>query len=206
PRSPLLNRATAGRYTPGSSFKIVTAAAALDTGTYKLDSTFDDHGYCVEFGKKVSNFADQSGPEVFGHVDFTKALQHSINAVFCEIGKKLGALKILDYARRFGFYSVPPLETPVNERAPSGLYQNPKLFSPKHDYQVDPGRLAFGQERLGVTPLQMAMVTAAIANGGVVMRPYLVDKVLAPDKSIVTSTRPHDLGRAISPGTAAELT
>jgi peptidoglycan glycosyltransferase len=206
PASPLLNRATAGLYTPGSSFKIVTAAAALDTGTYTLSSTFDDNGYCVEFGKKVSNFADQSGPEVFGHVDFTQALQHSINAVFCEIGKRLGALKILDYARRFGFYSVPPLETPVNERAPSGLYQNHKLFSPKHDYQVDPGRLAFGQERLGVTPLQMAMVTAAIANSGVVMRPYLVDKVLAPDKSVVTSTRPQELGRAIKPQTAADLT
>ena len=204
--SPLINRASAGLFTPGSSFKIVTAAAALDTGTYKLNSTFDDNGYCVEFGKKVSNFADQSGPEVFGHVDFTQALQHSINAVFCEIGKKLGALKILDYARRFGFYSVPPLETPVNERAPSGLYQNHKLFSPKHDYQVDPGRLAFGQERLGVTPLQMAMVTAAIANGGVVMRPYLVDKVLAPDKSVVTTTKPQELGRAIKPQTAAELT
>jgi peptidoglycan glycosyltransferase len=206
PASPLLNRATAGLYTPGSSFKIVTAAAALDTGTYSLDSTFDDNGYCVEFGKKVSNFADQSGPEVFGHVDFTQALQHSINAVFCEIGKKLGALKILDYARRFGFYSVPPLETPVNERAASGLYQNHKLFSPKHDYQVDPGRLAFGQERLGVTPLQMAMVTAAIANRGVVMRPYLVEKVLAPDKSVVTSTKPQELGRAIKPQTAADLT
>ena len=206
PASPLLNRATAGLFTPGSAFKIVTAAAALDTGAYKPDSTFHDNGYCVEFGRKVSNFADQNGPEVFGTVDFTEALQHSINAVFCEIGKKLGALKILDYARRFGFYSVPPLETPVNERAPSGLYQNQKLFSPKHDYQVDPGRLAFGQERLGVTPLQMAMVTAAIANGGVVMRPYLVDKVLAPDKTVVTSTKPHELGRAIKPETAAELT
>ena len=106
PAAPLVNRATAGLYTPGSTFKVVTAAAALDSGTFTPDSTFDDPGYCIEYGKKVSNFADQSGPEVFGRVTFTHALQHSINAVFCEIGKKLGPLKILDYAKRFGFYST----------------------------------------------------------------------------------------------------
>src|SRR5262249_6888867 len=148
-------------------------------------------------------FADQSGPEVFGNVTLSTALQHSINAVFCEVGKKLGAKKILDYAKRFGFYSLPPLETPAEERSTSGLYQKGRLFFPKHDYQVDPGRLAFGQERLGVTPLQMAMVTAAIANNGVLMRPYLIDRVEAPGGGIVTRTKPHQVGRPISPKTAA---
>ncbi len=138
----------------------MTAAAALDSGAYTADSTFDDKGYCEEYGKKVSNFADQSGPEVFGHVDFTTALEHSINAVFCEIGKKLGPLKLLEYAQRFGFYKDPPLETPSAERIPSGLYDHGRLFRPHDPNQVDPGRLAFGQERLQVTPLQMAMVTA----------------------------------------------
>ena len=99
---------------------MLTAAAALDSGAYTPDSTFDDNGYCVEYGKKVSNFADQSGPEVFGHVNFTTALEHSINAVFCEIGKKLGPLKVLEYAKRFGFYSDPPLETPSSERRQAG--------------------------------------------------------------------------------------
>ena len=70
PGAPLINRATAGLYTPGSTFKVVTAAAALDTGKFTPDSTFDDPGYCTEYGKKVSNFADQSGPEVFGRVSF----------------------------------------------------------------------------------------------------------------------------------------
>ena len=88
-----------GLYTPGSTFKVVTAAAALDTGRFTPDSSFVDPGYCTEYGKKVSNFADQNGPEVFGRVSFTTALQHSINAVFCEIGKKIGPLTILDYAR-----------------------------------------------------------------------------------------------------------
>jgi peptidoglycan glycosyltransferase len=204
--APLVNRATAGLYTPGSTFKVITAAAALDTGTYTPESTFDDPGYCIEYGKKVSNFADQSGPEVFGHVDFLTALEHSINAVFCEIGKKLGPLTVLDYARRFGFYSDPPLETPSSERAPSGLYDHGRLFRPHDPNQVDPGRLAFGQERMQVTPLQMAMAVAGIANGGVVMRPYVVSRITAPDGSTVSSTKPHVLSRAISPKTAAELT
>ena len=206
PPAPLVNRATDGLYTPGSTFKVITAAAALDTGTFKPDSTFDDPGYCIEYGKKVSNFADQSGPEVFGHVDFVTALEHSINAVFCEIGKKLGPLTVLDYARRFGFYSDPPLETPSNERAPSGLYDHGRLFLPHDPNQVDPGRLAFGQERMQVTPIQMAMVAAGIANGGVVMRPYAVEKVTAPDGSTISRAKPHELSRAVSPETAAQLT
>jgi peptidoglycan glycosyltransferase len=206
PAAPLVNRATAGLYTPGSTFKVITAAAALDTGTYTADSTFDDKGYCIEYGKKVSNFADQSGPEVFGHVDFTTALEHSINAVFCEIGKKLGALTVLDYARRFGFYSEPDLETPSSEQVPSGLYSHGRLFRPRHDYQVDPGRLAFGQERLQVTPLQMAMVVAGIANGGEVMRPYVVEKITSPGGGTVFRTGPHTLSKAISPQTASTLT
>jgi penicillin-binding protein A len=206
PPAPLLNRATDGLYTPGSTFKVITAAAALDTGTFTPDSSFDDPGYCIEYGKKVSNFADQSGPEVFGRVSFSTALEHSINAVFCEIGKKLGPLTVLDYARRFGFYADPPLETPSAERAPSGLYDHGRLFRPRDPNQVDPGRLAFGQERMQVTPLQMAMVAAGIANGGIVMQPHVVEKIAAPGGATVSRTRPHELGRAIKPETASELT
>jgi len=203
--SPLFNRAGAGLYIPGSAFKVVTASAALDSGKFTLESRFSDPGYCIEYGKKVLNFADQSGPEVFGSVDFTQALTHSINAVFCEIGKALGGRRILDTAKDFGFYSVPPLETPVNERAISGLYNKGKLFFPKNDFQVDPGRLAFGQERLQVTPIQMAMVTATIANGGLVMRPYVVERVVAPDGSVVTKTKEESLGRAIKENTASDV-
>jgi len=206
PAAPLLNRATDGLFTPGSSFKVVTSAAALDSGRYTINSPFYDPGYCTEYGKQVHNFADQNGPERFGHVTLTEGLQHSINSVFCNIGIKLGALKILDYAKRFGFYSTPPLETPPSERLASGLYDHGKLFYPKHDYQVDPGRLAFGQERLGVTPLQMAMVAATIGNGGVVPKPYLVQRIVAPDGSTVRKAQPGNLGRALKPETAATLT
>ncbi|HMJ00583.1 MAG TPA: penicillin-binding protein 2 [Gaiellaceae bacterium] len=207
---PLFNRAEQGLYTPGSAFKVITASAALESGKFTIDSTFHDPGYCIEYGDKVSNFADQNGPEVFGTVNFTQALEHSINAVFCNIGLTLGGRKILEQARRFGFYSVPPLETPVNERAISGVYNNHRLFFPKEDSQVDSGRLAFGQgpanADIKVTPIQMAMVAATIANGGLVMRPYVVERVVAPDGSTVTKTKPETLGRAVSENTAADVT
>lgn len=206
PAAALVNRATDGLYAPGSTFKVLTAAAAIDSGRYTLESRFDDLGYCIEYGKRVTNYADQSGPSVYGNVSFFQAIQNSINSVFCNVGKALGALRILDYARRFGFYERPPLETPSNERQASGLYSKGKLFRPDDPNAVDPGRLAFGQERLLVTPLQMAMVAAGVANDGVVMRPHFVDRVLSPSGKTITRTRPQKLGRAIGPGTAQALT
>lgn len=206
--SALYNLATQGLFTPGSTFKIVTAAAALDTGAFKPDSSFYDPGYCTEYGSQVSNAGnpDQGGHEVFGHLNFVSAFQHSVNSVFCNIGKHIGAATILAYAKKFGFYKTPPLETPANERRPSGLYKNSKLWDPKNPAtQVDPGRLAFGQSSLAVTPLQMAMVAATVANGGVVPKPYVVQKITASDGSTVRTTRPSNLGRAIKPQTAQEL-
>lgn len=203
--APLLNRATAGLFIPGSTFKVITAAAALDSGRYTALSEFDDPGYCTEYGKRVSNFADQSGPQVWGRVTLAEALQNSINSVFCNIGKELGPQLVLEYAKRFGFYELPPLETPDDERRPSGLYARGELFDPSDPNAVDPGRLAFGQERLLVTPLQMAMVAAGIANDGVVMRPFVVDRILTPDGEILTTTGREEYRVAIQPETAAEL-
>jgi peptidoglycan glycosyltransferase len=204
--SPLVNRATFGHYIPGSIFKVVTASAALDTGKFEPESSFVDPGFCVEYGRKVTNYSDQSGPAVYGRVNLIQALVNSINSVFCNIGKEMGPKPIVDYMKRYGFYSVPPLETPVNERRASGLFKNGKLFEPEHAGQVDPGRLAFGQERLQVTPLQMAMVAAGVANGGVVMEPFVVQKIRAPDGTVIRRTKPHELGRAVSPETSATLT
>ena len=121
---------------------------------------------------------------------------------------KLGAGKILDEAKKFGFYSVPPLETPSDSRSASGLYNQKtrKLFNPKHpDTAVDPGRLAFGQERMLVTPLQMAMVAATIANGGVEMKPELVKKIVSRGGSLVYQPRPQVLSHATKPSTASAI-
>lgn len=201
--SPLLNRATAGRYIPGSTFKVVTAAAALETGRYSIDTTRYDPGYCIEYGKHVNNY-DTSTP--FGTVSFLSAMQHSVNSFFCNLGKEMGPEPIIEEMKDMGFYARPPLETPSSERRASGLYKNGELFEPRDSSEVDPGRLAFGQERLEVTPVQMAMVVATVANRGIVMRPHLVDRVVAPDGSTVTRTKREALGRALSAANAATLT
>jgi peptidoglycan glycosyltransferase len=205
--APLLNRATAGKYAPGSTFKMVTAAAALDTGRFTPSSPFYDPGYCIEYGKQVRNAGNPEAPETFGNVNLSTGFEHSINSVFCNVGKTIGAGTILDYARRFGFDALPPLETPENERVASGLYDHGRLFIPKHpDTQVDPGRLAFGQERLQVTPLQMAMIAATIANHGITMRPTLIERIVSPKGKTITHLHPDALGRAIKRQTADELT
>jgi peptidoglycan glycosyltransferase len=210
-----LNRATQGLYPPGSTFKLITASAALDTGKFTPTSVFYDPGYCTEYGKPVYNSGNPDSPggvEIFGNIDLSSALEHSVNGVFCNIGKALGASKVLDYAKRYGFYSSPPLGTPANTVSPSGLYRTRKsgsryLWDPKDPAtQVDPGRLAFGQEKMLVTPLQMALVAAAISNHGREPVPYLVQKVTAPNGSVVNTTKPSTLGRPISPKTAAALT
>jgi len=205
--APLLNRATAGKYAPGSTFKMITAAAALDTGRFTPDSHFNDPGYCEEYGKQVRNAGNPEAPETFGSVNLAFGFEHSVNSVFCNVGKALGAGTVLDYAKRFGFYSLPPIELPESERVESGLYDHGRLFDPKHpDTQVDPGRLAFGQERLAVTPLQMAMVAAAIGNHGAEMRPQIVERIVSPAGKTITHLQPDQLGRPIKRQTADELT
>ncbi|HEY3549433.1 MAG TPA: penicillin-binding protein 2 [Gaiellaceae bacterium] len=206
--SALQNNATQGLYTPGSTFKLITASAALDTGKFTPSSPFTDPGYCIEYGNKVFNSSAPDSPsshETFGNVTLSEGLEHSINSVFCNVGKALGAQTILEYAKRYGFYSQPPIDLPPDTIKPSGLYKDNKLWFPKDFSKVDPGRLAFGQERMVATPLQMALVAATIANGGVQPKPYLVQKIVAPDGSTVVKTTPQTLGRVIKPQTAAEL-
>jgi peptidoglycan glycosyltransferase len=200
--SPLVNRATTGAFVPGSTFKVVTAAAALESGKYTLETRKDDPGYCIEYGKHVNNY-DTTSP--FGSVTLFQAIQYSINSYFCEIGKDLGPGPIVQEMKDFGFFSLPPLETPEDERRASGLYKSGRLFEPKDSSEVDPGRLAFGQSELQVTPEQMAMVAAAVANQGVVMQPFVVERVIGPDGSTVTRTRRHALGRTMSAANAGAL-
>jgi len=191
---------------PGSSFKVVTATAALDTGKFTPNSQFYDPGYCIEYGKEVRNAGNPEAPETFGNVTLFQGLQHSINSVFCNVGKAIGAGTILDYMKRFGFYKLPSIELPDSEMIASGLYNHGRLFWPKHpEFQVDPGRLAFGQERLKVTPLQMAMVAATVANHGVEMKPYLVQRVVSPAGKTVTTAHPHAIATVMKPQTASEL-
>jgi penicillin-binding protein A len=202
PVAPLYNRATKGLYPPGSTFKVVTLSAALESKKYTPESDFVDPGYCEVYGKRVNNY-DTTSP--FGRLNLAQALQYSVNSVFCNIGKALGAKAIVAQSKKFGFYELPPLETPADERAASGLYKGGRLFDPEQNFEVDPGRYAFGQERNLVTPLQMAMVAAGIANDGVVMRPYVVDRIVSPKGKVVKRTRPEEYRRAVSVDTARTI-
>ncbi len=202
PAAPLLNRASAGLYVPGSTFKVITASAALESKKYTPDSTFYDPGYCTVYGKRVNNF-DTSRP--FGTISLRDALTYSVNSVFCNIGLKLGAKRILDTAKRFGFYERPPLETPADERLASGLYRNGTLFYPKVDANVDAGRMAFGQERMLVTALQNAMVAGAIGFEGRLMEPHVVDRIVRPGGKVIERQRPRLIRRAVSEKTADEV-
>jgi peptidoglycan glycosyltransferase len=202
PVAPLYNRATYGLYAPGSTFKVVTAAAAIDSGRYNARSSFVDPGYCEVYGRRVNNY-DTTRP--FGRLDLRTALVNSVNSVFCNIGKDLGSRAIVEQSKKFGFYETPPLETPDNERVASGLYDGGELFDPRLDSDVDAGRFAFGQERLLVTPLQMAMVAAGIANDGVVMEPHVIDRIVSPKGSIVVRSKPDELGRAVKARTAGTI-
>jgi peptidoglycan glycosyltransferase len=203
--SPLFNRATQGLYPPGSTFKTVTAAAALDSGVYTTGSRFYDPGYCTEYGQRVSNAGNPEAPERFGNVDFLQAYQHSINAVFCDIGKKLGAQRVIDKAKDFGFYARPPIELPSDSVSPSGEFDSRHRTFFSDAGRMDPGRLAFGQDKLLVTPLQMAMVAGAVANNGVMMRPHLVKKVTGPGGGTIVRVKPEVWKRAMKPETAATL-
>ena len=200
--SALLNRATQGAFVPGSTFKVVTAAAALESGRYTMETRKNDPGYCIEYGRRVNNY-DTSSP--FGSVTLFQAIQYSINSYFCEIGKDLGPEPIVQEMKDFGFYSLPPVELPTDELRASGLYRNGRLFDPEDASQVDPGRLAFGQAELQVTPFQMAMVAAGVANRGVVMEPFVVDRVIEPDGDVLTRTRRRALGRTMSAANASAL-
>jgi len=199
PAAPLVNRASAGLFVPGSTFKVVTASAALESKKFTPESSFVDPGYCTVYGKRVNNF-DTSSP--FGTIDLENALVHSVNSVFCNVGLKLGAKRILDTAKRFGFYERPSLETPSDERLPSGLYDKGGLYYPRIDSDVDAGRMAFGQERMLVTPLQMAMLAGAIGVGGRLVEPQVVDRIVAPGGRVVLRQRPSLIRTAVSRDTA----
>jgi peptidoglycan glycosyltransferase len=195
------NRATQGRYPPGSTFKTVTAAAALDSGRYTPNSTLDGHSPQTISGAPLSNF----GGEQFGQVDLTTALTNSINTVWAQVGVHVGKATMADYMRKFGFYADPPMDYPGRQMLPSGEYRNGRLLPPTSQF-IDVGRMAIGQDKLLVTPLQMATVAQTIGNGGVRMEPRIVERVIDPDGRTVA----HPLGkvatRVMSSKAAGELT
>ncbi len=197
---PLVNRATASSYPPGSTFKVVTAAAALDSGKFTPDSVLDGSNAKEFGGIPLNNFGDQD----YGPVDLTTALTQSVNTVWAQVGASLGKDTMGRYMRRFGFYKDPALDLPRNERRASGEYFEGKLLKPGSD-RIDVPRMAIGQDKLAVTPLQMAMVAATVANEGVLVRPHIGDRFVDADGRTTKKIIGRSGGRVISKEAADQL-
>jgi peptidoglycan glycosyltransferase len=196
----LLNRATQAQYPPGSTMKVVTSAAALDTGLYKPGSFVNGRDGVVISGVPLHNY----GGENFGAISLTDALTNSVNTVYGQIGEKLGKRTMLKYMRRFGFQAQPPIDLPSSQVAPSGVLKPPRPLTAADTWDV--GRVAIGQEpHLFVTPLQMAMVAAAVGNKGRLMQPHIGDKVIAPDGRTREDIRPHEQSTVMSESAASDL-
>jgi penicillin-binding protein A len=187
---PLLNRAIQGSYPPGSAFKPLVAAAALEEGLARPDSSFDDEGVYVAEGYRVRNY----GGGVYGRHDLTEAMAQSVNTTFAKLGVELGAGRLTDYADEAGFGREPPFSL---DAAPGAF---PESMDRAHVAQV-----AFGQGQLLATPLQMALLAAGVANGGNIMEPYLVQEVRDYRQTVIDTTRSQTWLRPFSSRTAAQV-
>jgi penicillin-binding protein A len=200
PGSPLLNRAAQSGYPPGSTFKVVTATAALDSGQFTPNSFVNGKSPVEIDGVPLSNF----GNTQFGEIPLTTALTNSVNTVWAQVAEKLGTSVMYKYMNRFGFDRKPAIDLPSDEVRASGVFSSRGRLLDADD-AIDIGRVAIGQERLQVTPLQMAMVAAAIANGGRLMRPHLVEKVTDADGRTVRRIKPSEESKVMSESTATAL-
>jgi peptidoglycan glycosyltransferase len=195
PDAPLINRATQSLYPPGSVFKMITAAAALEAGVSPEDTFFDSGAYELP-GYTVRNFEDKE----YGEVTFTRALAYSINVVFAKIAVDIvGAKALTQMALDFGFgdpyddFPLPVSGSSVNSLPPD---------------QWTTGTLAqtaFGQGEVQTNSFEMALVTAAIANDGRMVKPRLVREVRSPDGIILDKPTASIRRQAIPPGTASTL-
>lgn len=162
PQTPLINRATQGAYPPGSTFKVITAAAALASDPGLANKDFDCPGYLIVNGYKLDDTA------VHGEVDLTRALAVSCNTTFAQLGLTAGAANFQQAVKAFGLLQEPPVGIPAR----AGTMAAPGAFTP-----TELASSSIGQGELLVSPLQMALCAAAIANKGSIMQPFLVDNV-----------------------------
>jgi peptidoglycan glycosyltransferase len=195
PTDPMLNRALSQTYPPGSTFKLITAAAALSSGyTPETEIPAPDVLPYPQSTKVLRNFAGESCGNGSTST-LMDALRVSCNTAFGDLGMTLGQDKLRKQAEAFGFgsqFSVPMKS--AQSVFPSGLNDAQTIQS------------AIGQFDVRSTPLQMAMVAAGIANEGVVMKPYLVKQLLGPDLAVLDTTKPEQLNRAVTPQVANQLT
>jgi peptidoglycan glycosyltransferase len=197
------NRATQANYAPGSTFKVVTATAAIDSGLYTPDSVINGNSPITVSGVPLENDGNQSwGPQTF-----TTAMINSINTIFAQVAERVGRSTMADYMKRFGFYSQPPLDYPPNAIRSSDVHSVTTGHAlPPGSPDEDIGRIGIGQGGVSVTPLQMAMVAAAVANGGKLMVPHMTARVVNADGVTVKTIKPTVLRHVMKPSTAHDVT
>jgi peptidoglycan glycosyltransferase len=198
--TPMVNRGTQGRYPPGSTFKVVTAAAGLESGAITPETPIDAPGTIEVEGQPLSNDFNED----FIGATLDTALTNSVNTWFAQLGEEVGSDELFEQMRKFGFGSDPPIDLPSREVEASGVQGEEGLLGPGD--AVDVGRVAIGQERLLATPLQMAMVAAAVANKGRLMKPQIWSRVVDADGRTTEKLDPSEYSQAISAQTAEELT
>jgi penicillin-binding protein A len=200
--TPLVDRATFARYPPGSTFKVVTAAAGLESGLITPRTTIDSPERIIDEGFELHN----DDLRAYGPISLGVALTDSVNTWFGRLARKLGRDRLFSTMEKFGFDATPPIDLPEEEVLESGLYDygTGRMLTRKDP--VDLARLAIGQERLVATPLQIAMVAAAVANGGRLMKPQIWNRVLDVGGGVAERMEPSLYSEPITARTAAELT
>jgi peptidoglycan glycosyltransferase len=197
----IINRATQSVYPPGSTMKVVTATAALESGDFDPGTVLNADSPKTISGVPLEN----SGGSSFGDIDMETALTNSVNTYWAQVGEKLGTETMYRYMDRYGFNQLPDIDYPDFQLSPSGEYFEGGLLGPGSD-QIDVGRMAIGQDKLLVTPLQMAQVAATVANGGERMCPRLWSKVIDPDKRTEELEGGDRCARVMDEDTAETLT
>lgn len=199
--TPLVNRATQFGYAPGSTFKVITATAAIDSGAFTPESVVSGRDNVLISGVPLKNDNNES----LGEITLSEGLAKSVNTVYAQVAERLGKRTLARYMQRFGFDRKPQLDYPSTQMSSSGEYLGQRLLSPL-DARVDVGRMGIGQDKLAVTPLQMAQVAAAVANGGTLMRPHLTARIVDPDGRVVERVEPRVQSVVMKPSTAAAIT
>ncbi len=195
PDSPELNRALQGLYAPGSIFKLITAAAALETGAAAVDAEYACWGQVEIDGFELRCWKEGG----HGELQMAEAVAQSCNVYFGQLGEAVGARELVSYARGTGLFGRPDLALPQKAMKASRIRAGDNVGP------AGAASLAIGQAELLVTPFAAAQLASAVANGGTLMKPQLVKAVLAPDGDILEHLQPREQVQALRSSTATVL-
>lgn len=195
----MYDRATLALYTPGSTFKVLTLASALENGLATLDTTYDSPGRMEIGGADVVSIGERG----HGKISLAKAFALSSNTVFGQVADGLGAEKLVATARAFGYGQ----QLGLDFTTAASVMPNPEEMTEWELAWAGAGQPVGQGHTPGpqATVMQNALMAATIANNGIAMNPYVVSQILAPDGTVLKTTRDHSLGQAVGSGTAEQV-